>query len=1119
MSGELRDRAARQRVVSDLESNLGVEAAAGTGKTTVLVERVTNALATGAATIDQLVAITFTEKAAAELSTRVRDALERRLARAEGEERERIEAAARDLYRCHIETIHSFAGSLLRERPVEARIDPLFDVVDGLAGTLSFDAAYEAFQDELLSSRSPELDRALRRGFGLDEIREATKLINQYRYLRPLNIPTREDGELATHLAAFRRIADELRALLSRCDPGDDAGAEIADGIIEWAERLEALDTEAEQEFELLYRPRAHTHLSMGSKANWGEGKEQLKALQQEYRDAHDAAQEGLRTDAMLSLLPRIEQFVDDYERQRRTAGEPDFDDLLFWAAELLRTNKPARDYFRRRYKVVLIDEFQDTDPVQAELALLLTSDQEPNGDWRTLAPAPGRLTVVGDPKQSIYRFRRADIAVYDQVRGGALAGAHERISTNFRSNPQMLAALNAVFDNVLVRHPGVQPANVELDEPPNAPGAKRPPIVLALGELDPKTKADELRREEARTIAALLQTVHRERWEIRDRHAGGTWRPCRWGDMAILMPARTGLGHYEDALAGAGIPYRHEGSRDFYQRQEVRDLIWVLAAIDDPTDRLALVAALRSSAFAINDESLVRHRAESGSLSYRSPTLGPIAAVNDALAELSNLHRMRSRFSLAEIVRRVVERTHLVEFALTRPDGDQGAANLLAIVDQARLFAAAGGGGLRPFIRHLRDSMAEEQIEIEATVAEETDDVVRIMTIHGAKGLEYPIVALANLGARNQNHAQPVPREQERFLHFRVGAGSAGRHGHFKTPGYDEAWEQERQYVEAERLRLLYVAATRAREHLIVPCVTGTLAASGLLASLTHNLPEDRSLVRQIRLDELELQPVEELEQISVTDEDVDRGVTEREAWLAELERLKQLARKPRAIEIASSRERPRGPLAAEVATFDAALVIGQGPPIPIGDAVHMVMERVTLPDAHDLEQIADDVCKEGAITEDTTDVVAMCRACLDSPSVKRAIELGSWWREVPFMINHAHDGEDADRAPLTNGRVDLVYRDGDELVVVDYKTDKDVTEDTAEQYALKHHAGQGEVYAQGLATATGLQGARGRVRLLQGGRRGAAARGRRDSVSVPGSGPAVGSSGPQIGTWAGGT
>ncbi len=811
-------------------------------------------------------------------------------------------AAARDLYRCHIETIHSFAASVLRERPVEAGLDPLFDVVDGLGGTLSFDAAYEAFQDELLASRSPELDRALRRGFGLDEIREACQLVNRYRYLRPLRIPAHYDGEVAAHLTEFGRIADEFRALLGSCDPGEDSAVGVVEGILDWVAALEAMQTEAEQEFQLLYRPRAYTHLGIGSKANWGAAKEDLKALQQEYRDAHAAAQDGLRTDALLSLLPQIERFVDDYERQRRKDGEPDFDDLLFWASELLRTSEPAREYFRRQYKVVLIDEFQDTDPVQAELALLLTSDQEPDGDWRKLRPAPARLTVVGDPKQSIYRFRRADIAVYDQVRSHALSGGHEQISTNFRSNPQLLAALNAVFDTVFEQQPGVQPGNVPLTPPPGAHHAERPPIILAVGELDPRSRADDLRREEARTIAALLHVAHRERWEIRDRHDGDRWRPCRWGDMAILMPARTGIERYEDALAGAGIPYRHEGSRDFYQRQEVRDLIWVLAAIDDPTDRLALVGALRSSAFAINDEDLLRHRAEAGSLSYRSKTKGPIAAVNEALAELSDLHRMRTRFSLAETVRRVVERTSLVEFALTRPDGDQGAANLLAIVDQARLFAAAGGGGLRPFIRHLRSSVEQDLVEIEATVAEETDDVVRIMTVHGAKGLEYPIVALANLAASNAKHAQPVAREHERFLHFRVGAGSAGRHGHFKTPGYDQAWEQEKQYIEAERLRLLYVAATRAREHLIVPCVAGIVGASGLLGALARNLPTDENLVQQIDITDLDLHAVDETPPVPVTDSDVEAGVAEREQWLGELRASQEHARRSRA----RSRSRP---------------------------------------------------------------------------------------------------------------------------------------------------------------------------------------------------------------------
>ncbi len=440
-------------------------------------------------------------------------------------------------------------------------------------------------------------------------------------------------------------------------------------------------------------------------------------------------------------------------------------------------------------------------------------------------------------------------------------------------------------------------------------------------------------------------------------------------------------------------------------------------------------------------------------------------------MAELRDLHQLRRGVSLAELVRRVVERTRLVEFALTRPDGEQGAANLLAIVDEARLFAAAGGGGLRPFIRHLRDSMEAEAIEIEATVAEETDDVVRIMTTHGAKGLEYPIVALANLGAQRHIPREPVPREQESFLHFRVGADTLGRHGHFATPGYDAVWEDEKAHIDAERLRLLYVAATRTREHLLIPCVVGRPAAKELLGVLVRALPEDPALVDIVDAATIAVPAVEGPELREVTEEDVMAAVEQRAAWIDARTKLKRAASTERKIETASSRERAYGPLAAEVATFDAALVIGQGPPIPIGDAVHMVMERISLPDAADLEQIAEDVCLEGDIAHDQQDVISMCRACLDSPSVKRAIELGSWWREVPFVINHAPQGEAAERAPLTNGRVDLVFRDHDQLVVVDYKTDKDVTLDTAEEYALKHHAGQGEVYAQGLATATGLE------------------------------------------------
>jgi ATP-dependent exoDNAse (exonuclease V) beta subunit len=256
-----------------------------------------------------------------------------------------------------------------------------------------------------------------------------------------------------------------------------------------------------------------------------------------------------------------------------------------------------------------------------------------------------------------------------------------------------------------------------------------------------------------------------------------------------------------------------------------------------------------------------------------------------------------------------------------------------------------------------------------------------------------------------------------------------------------------------------------------LVPCVAGRLGAKHLLASLVQALPlDDGELVTVLPADELIAPTLEAEAEQEVTEQEIEAAVAGRAAWISAREQLRATAGEERDIEVASSRERARGPLAAEVATFDAALVIGQGPPIPIGDAVHMVMERISLPGAEDLEVVADDVCKEGDIADDTDDVVAMCRACLLAPSVQGALAEGRFWREVPFVLSRAAEETDADRGPLVSGRVDMVSRDGDELIVVDYKTDKGVTEDSAEQYAIAHHAGQAEVYAQALSAATGL-------------------------------------------------
>ena len=413
-----------------------------------------------------------------------------------------------------------------------------------------------------MSEPREELEVALRRGFTLTELKEACKIVSEHRYLLPLAEQPFEGLTVNAAVTGFLEIAEDLEEMLRAHEPGEDSAVPLVEGIINWSRELQQLD-EREQERRLVFGGKASTHLSRGRDANWGGEKPRLKELQESYIALFAKAKADLRTQALLGLLPHVERFVQTAEAERKREGVADYDDLLFWARDLIRDSGAARDYFRRRLRALLVDEFQDTDPVQAELALLLSSDEDPCDGWQTLAPSAGRLTVVGDPKQSIYRFRRADIQLYERVMSEPLGVGLERISTSFRSNPALLEALNAAFDKILVKHEHVQPANVPLDAPPGAARAQRPPVIIADADL-PDGSAEDVRREEARVLAGLISEARNERWQIRDR-GDGAWRNCRWGDVAVLVPARTGIEIYEQAFAAAGIPYRHEGSQRLF--------------------------------------------------------------------------------------------------------------------------------------------------------------------------------------------------------------------------------------------------------------------------------------------------------------------------------------------------------------------------------------------------------------------------------------------------------------------------------------------------------------------------------------------------------------------------
>ena len=458
MSATLVDQAIRTEIRSNLDECLCVEAGAGTGKTTSLVGRIVELLASGRADVDGLVVITFTEKAAAELAARVREALERGPeTEPDAERRGRIDAAARALYRARIETIHTFAANLLRERPVEAGLDPGFTVMSRLEAELSFDAAYAEWLDGLMGDAHPEVERALNLGFGTLEIEEAARKLHARRYLLPLTPFAQPDPDADQLVRWLDAHLDELRAICDAClDEGDRGVTQL--------ERLFAFDARLREEGNTGFARERLVALSApalkanyGRRGNWEDPGccARMKELVTEYAALRDQLRGSLRAVALLGLLPHLEAFVRGYEVERRSRGVADFDDLLIWARDLLRDNQEVRAYFQRRFSALLIDEFQDTDPIQVELAALLTAEKVEDANWRSARPAPGKLFVVGDPKQSIYRFRRADIGIYDEVKRDLLDGGLRRLRQNFRSLPGVIGWVNQVFDSLLEERPG----------------------------------------------------------------------------------------------------------------------------------------------------------------------------------------------------------------------------------------------------------------------------------------------------------------------------------------------------------------------------------------------------------------------------------------------------------------------------------------------------------------------------------------------------------------------------------------------------------------------------------------------------------------------------------------
>ncbi len=1082
------DVAARETVAKDLGRTLFVEAGAGTGKTTALVGRIINLVLDGdgstSTPLSQIAAITFTEAAAAELRERVRLQFEEELLLAidkgDAERAHRCEVALGDADIAAIQTLHGFAQRLLSEFPVEVGIPPRVEVIDEVRSQLAFEARWSGFLDTLYEDPGLEefIVRAaiLQVSLGGKELRNIAHIFddNWDRLLdvRAMTVPPVPLNFLAVH-EAIRQIEElcpscvndedkllqKIRAAATTFERFKNAGSEH--------ERLRLVRTLGELKFG-----------RVGKKGDWSVSIDDARATCAQLKEVCDALLGEVANQTLTQFAARIAEFTVESAQARRNDGVLEFHDLLVLAQRLLRTSSTARTSLSERYCVLMLDEFQDTDPIQISLALLLASTVEGDtfdGEWHELTPSPGRLFMVGDPKQSIYRFRRADIKLFlrarDQFGDGSVA-----LQQNFRTVQPIIDAVNGLFEVVMPEDTDGQAKYSPLlaTRPPSTDADHRP-LIFGVGT---EANAGQLREFEAADVASIIADIRAnpDSWPIDDGNGG--WKRPELSDITVLLPTRTSMTQLSAALDRLDIAFRADTGTLVYETQEVKDLLSVLSAIDDPSDEIALVASLRCPLYGCGYDDLHAFARAGGRFSIDAPLPDEVEGmvVAEAIAHIRSLASNKWWDEPSELLLRLIDE----RFAMALPAHGRRARDtwrrLRYVVDQARSFAESGGGDLRAYLEWTRLQGADGSRAHEPMLSEPDDIAVQIMTIHGSKGLEFPITIVSGMttaAGTSGRTSQVIWGAPGELPEVRAKASVS-------TVRFDQAKELDAEMDQPERERLLYVALTRARDHLVVSSYH-KVSAKGVATS-SHGFTvaawagdAGSHLVR--RWDPVEASPRPAVPIVDATDAPVLDTPTDWER--RHRHRLANGSARSTISATALARAIGAGtsPGGQSIGILDDERDGSDDGPesngLPprvftrgragtaIGSAVHGVLQLVDLsaPVDNDIDALCQSQAWAESVPEHVDTIARAVQSALSADIVQRC-------RTAP------HHKELYVAAPLGSltieGYIDLLVERSDGLVVVDYKTD--TVRNTAEVNAkLDHYALQGTAYALAVEKATG--------------------------------------------------
>jgi ATP-dependent helicase/nuclease subunit A len=985
--------------------------------------------------------------------------------------------ALRNIERSDIGTVHSFAATLLRLYPLEAGLDPQFDEDDGEQFDRLFDEQWGLWLDRELSAEAgqPSVWKTILGKVALDYVKALAK---------SLCSEAIELGRVATASGAIpAAVRDwltdlESRAAMLMCRCSDER-------VNEQLVRAALMVIRGHLGREIGATELAGAKLLIGEKTINRERKGWSEDEINEAQDLVRAAKALSRVDAELTvsvgalLVPFASTFRELFVRE----GLVSFDGLLIRARNLLRDHLRVREQLKRQYRAILIDEFQDTDPIQYEIMLYL--GEQPGAqarEWRKVKLTPGKIFVVGDPKQSIYAFRRADIEAYLEVVDKIIKaqdGVECRLTTNFRSNGGILDAVNGVFASLMQERTGIQPPYIAINPAPGRPNAvdhRLPMVAVRKIVAAEAVSAQTARRLEGESLACWLQDEVLGKMTILS--AAGESIQAQSKDVAILFRKLTDIHDYLEPFRRYGIRYVVEGERHFYGAKEIIDAVNLFRAIENPHDRLALVGVLRSPLGGLTDRQIYDlHRANA--LDYRNAdrldkNIG-LATVAELYRLLARLHAETRFLPVGDAIGKIFATLPLKLLAACYFHGEQAVANLEKLRQQAILLGREGLTTLKEAIRQLQQRVLDLKEEGESVLAEENVDAVRIMSIHKAKGLEFPIAVLAGCqtgtDGRVTNAADALFDWSTELTGLRVGPI-------YDLPGLFIT-EKARRNAAEEQKRVLYVAMTRAREHLMISCApTNRRTTSSFLSMLDESFSgaieaADTSKTVQVGMGSVNIQIItQRLIAPGRPESKTKRGAEPDwrpffNTWAARRARYESALRQPLFVTPTLLKKTEE-----EIAEAGLMPARGRGKrttAMRIGDAAHALLQSWNF--THDPNSLDDQL--EGLIGHELINETQQHRAMIlaEIKTIFRSFFRSKIYaelaaarilaREMPLLM--PWNGQ------IMEGVIDVIYEQEGLLYLADYKTDK--IEKTNLNAAARGYIRQAQIYSQAVSQSLGRE------------------------------------------------